>query len=91
MGARGKNFYNELVRRYGYEADAARIQDLYLAGKKSEAAFAVPDALVDEVALCGPRERIRDQLAKWKDAGLRTLICATGDVQAIRTMAELCL
>ncbi|MBI2015549.1 MAG: LLM class F420-dependent oxidoreductase, partial [Candidatus Rokubacteria bacterium] len=60
MGARRRNFYNELVCRYGYEAAARTIQDLYLAGRKAEAEAAVPDALVDDVALCGPRERIRD-------------------------------
>jgi F420-dependent oxidoreductase-like protein len=91
MGARGKNFYNELVRRYGYEEAADRIQDLYLAGRKDEAAAAVPDALVDEVALCGPRERIREHVSKWRAAGVDTLICATGDVEAVRTMAELVL
>ena len=91
MGARGKNFYHELACRYGYEAAAARIQDLYLAGRKDEAAGAVPDALVDEVALCGPRERIRERLPAWKAAGVTTLICHTTDPAAIRTMAELAL
>jgi F420-dependent oxidoreductase-like protein len=91
MGARGKNFYHELACRYGYEAAAARIQDLYLAGRKDEAAGAVPDALVDEVALCGPRERIRERLLAWKAAGVTTLICHTTDPAAIRTMAELAL
>ncbi len=91
MGARGKNFYNELVRRYGYEDAATRIQDLYLAGKKDEAAAAVPDALVDEVALCGPRERIRERLGVWKEAGVTTLICGVGQPEALRTMAELVL
>ena len=63
MGARGRNFYNDLARRYGYEEAAGRIQELYLAGRKDEAEAAVPDALVDEVALCGPPERIRERLA----------------------------
>ena len=58
MGARGTNFYNGLARAYGYEAEAREIQDLYLDGKQRDAAAAVPDALVDEVALVGPRERI---------------------------------
>src|SRR5215813_3815534 len=75
MGARGRNFYNDLACRYGYEAAARTIQDLYLAGKKEEAIAAVPDALVDEVALCGPRERIRSLLGAWHDAGVTTLIC----------------
>ncbi len=91
MGARGKNFYNALVSRYGYEAEAKRIQDLYLAGKKDEAAAAVPDALVDEVALCGPRERIKERLAAWRSSGVTTMICAARQVEAVRTMAELVL
>src|SRR6266446_22519 len=90
MGARGKNFYNELARRYGYEDAATTIQDLYLGGKKAEAEAAVPDALVDEVALCGPRERIRDLVAEWKSAGITTLMLR-GDLTAVRTMAELAL
>ena len=91
MGARGRNFYFDLACRYGYEAAARRVQDLYLAGRKDEAAAAVPDALVDEVALCGPRERIRDRLAAWREAGVTTLICATRQPEALRTMAELVL
>src|SRR5437868_4543804 len=80
MGARGKNFYNDLARRYGYEEEAVRIQDLYLSGKKSEAIAAVPDELVDEVALCGPRERIKDQLAIWRESGVKTLICGASNL-----------
>ena len=89
MGARGKNFYNDLARRYGYEAEAARIQDLYLEGRKKEAVVTVPDALADEVALCGPRERIAERIEAWKDAGVTTLICMVRDEHALRTMAEL--
>ena len=91
MGARGKNFYNELVCRYGYEVEAKRIQDLYLAGKKEEATAAVPDALVDEVALCGPREWIRDRLAAWTQSGVTTMICGARQIEAVRVMAELVL
>jgi F420-dependent oxidoreductase-like protein len=91
MGARGRNFYNELVSRYGYEAAARRIQDLYLAGRKEEAAAAVPDALVDEVALCGPRERIRERVAAWRASGVTTMICGARQVEALRVMAELVL
>lgn len=90
MGARGRNFYADVVRRYGYEDAAARIQDLYLAGKKAEAQAAVPDALVDEIALCGPRERIRERLTEWTESGVTTLMIA-GNVEAVRTMAELVL
>jgi len=91
MGAQGRNFYFDLASRYGYEAEAARIQELYLAGRRPEAEAAVPDALVDEVALCGPPERIRDRLALWREAGVTTLICGTGQAEAIRLMAELVL
>jgi F420-dependent oxidoreductase-like protein len=91
MGARGRNFYNDLVRRYGYEEAATRVQDLYLAGRREEAAAAVPDALVDEVALCGPRERIAERLSVWKASGITTMICATQGVEALRMMAELVL
>ena len=90
MGARGRNFYNDIARRYGYEDAAKRIQDLYLGGKKDEAAASVPDALVDEVALCGPPARIREQLAEWKASGATTIM-VSGDITAIRTMAEMAL
>jgi len=88
MGARGRNFYTELVKRYGYEEEAGQIQDLYLDGHKGEAAAAVPDALVDEVALVGPPERIRDRLAAWREAGVTTLIATTLQIDAVRALAD---
>jgi F420-dependent oxidoreductase-like protein len=91
MGAKGRNFYNDLVCRYGYEGPAHDIQDLYLAGKKREAEALVPDALVDEVALCGPKERIAELLEPWKRSRVTTLICGTTQSEAMRVMAELCL
>ncbi|HEY6401743.1 MAG TPA: LLM class F420-dependent oxidoreductase [Blastocatellia bacterium] len=91
MGAREKNFYFNLACRYGYEEAANRIQDLYLAGKKLEAVTVVPDELVDEIALCGPRERISDRLAAWKECGITTLICGASDINTLRVMAELAL
>ena len=91
MGARGKNFYNDLVCRYGYEEEAARIQDLYLGGKKLEAAAAVPDALVDEVALVGSRDEIAARLDAWRECGVTTLIVQSHDLNTLRTMAELVL
>jgi alkanesulfonate monooxygenase SsuD/methylene tetrahydromethanopterin reductase-like flavin-dependent oxidoreductase (luciferase family) len=91
MGARGANFYNALVRRYGFEAEAERIQQLYLDGKQRDAIAAVPDELIDEVALVGPPERIRDRLDAWRDAGVTTLLVGTPDVNALRTVAELTL
>jgi F420-dependent oxidoreductase-like protein len=90
MGARGRNFYNDVARRYGYEEAAERVQALYLSGRKEDAAAAVPDALVDEVALCGPRERIRERLTEWTGAGVTTLMVA-GDQRAVRLLAELVL
>jgi F420-dependent oxidoreductase-like protein len=89
MGARGKNFYNDLASRYGYEAEAKEIQDLYLDGKKREAAAAVPDAFVDEVALVGAKERIADRLDAWRESGVSTLIVSTVQPEAVRTLAEL--
>ena len=68
MGARGKNFYNSLFARYGYEDEAREIQDLFLDGKQRDAAAKVPDAFVDDVALVGPRERIADRLAAWRES-----------------------
>ena len=88
MGARGKNFYNDLACRYGFEAEAKKIQDLYLEGKKDEAATTVPDELADEVALVGPPARIKDRLAAWRESGIQTLICATMQVEAVRLLAE---
>jgi F420-dependent oxidoreductase-like protein len=88
MGARGKNFYNDLARRYGYEAAAKEIQDLYLGGKKNEAIAAVPDDLADEISLCGPKERIRDRIAEWRECGITTMILALQQVEAMRTVAE---
>ncbi|GLY69430.1 LLM class F420-dependent oxidoreductase [Amycolatopsis taiwanensis] len=73
MGARGKNFYNELACRYGYEAEAKQIQDLYLDGKKEEAAAAVPADLLNAMSLVGPREHVKERLAAFAEAGVTTL------------------
>jgi F420-dependent oxidoreductase-like protein len=89
MGARGKNFYYDLAVRYGYQPAATKIQELYLAGNRLEAVAAVPDELVDEVALCGPKERIRDQLLIWKDCPVATLNLLISDLAGLRTIAEL--
>ncbi len=91
MGARGRNFYHDLACRYGYEEAANRIQDLYLAGRKEEATAAVPDALVDEVSLIGPREAIRDRLEVWRESRATALAVASLDVHTLRTIAELAL
>jgi alkanesulfonate monooxygenase SsuD/methylene tetrahydromethanopterin reductase-like flavin-dependent oxidoreductase (luciferase family) len=89
MGAKGRNFYNDLARRYGFEKEAETIQDLYLSGKKMEATMAVPDDLVDEVCLVGPKERIRDRLDAWKDAGVGTLIVGSSDPNTLEALADL--
>ncbi len=91
MGARGKNFYNDLACRYGYEAEAKRIQDLYLARNKRDAAVAVPDAFVDEVALVGPKERIAERVEAWRESGATTLLAATRQPEALRALAEILL
>lgn len=89
MGARDKNFYNEYIRRVGYEAEAIHIQNLYLDGKRNEAIAAVPDALVDALHLVGPAERIRDRFQAWKESKVGTLIIGAQQIEAIRLMAEL--
>jgi len=89
MGAKGKNFYTRLAERYGYANAAAAIQDLYLSGKKNEAIAAVPDALVDEVALVGDGARIADRLAAFRDCGVDTLILQARQPEALRLLAEL--
>ena len=91
MGAKGQNYYTALVSRYGYEREAREIQELYLGGKKMEAIAAVPDALVDEVALVGPRDRIADRLDAWKESPVTTLLIQAHDPATLRTMAELLL
>jgi F420-dependent oxidoreductase-like protein len=74
MGSRDKNFYNALVRRYGFEEAADEVQELYLSGKKDEAAAALPVELIDTTSLCGPRERVAERLSVYRDAGVGTLV-----------------
>jgi F420-dependent oxidoreductase-like protein len=92
MGARNKNFYNDLAKRLGYEEAAVKIQDLFLDGKKMEAAAAVPDELVDAVHLVGPKERIRERLQAWKEAGkkgwVETMQLGTPQPEALELLAE---
>jgi hypothetical protein len=84
MGARGANFHFEVFARMGYEAEALHIQDLYLAGKKQEAAAAVPLSMVEDVALVGPVDKIRDELARWKETCLTTML-VSGPAEVLRT------
>jgi F420-dependent oxidoreductase-like protein len=92
MGARDKNFYNDYAKRLGYEDAAVKIQDLFLSGDKGAAAAAVPDALVDDVALVGPEDRIRDRLQAWKEAGKKghvgSLLAGGASIEAQRVLAE---
>jgi F420-dependent oxidoreductase-like protein len=95
MGSRERNFYNQLVQRYGFEDAAREIQDLYLDGKKDEAAAAVPAELIDTVALVGPRDRVRERLEVYREAGVGTLIAAPVAIEPaegrkmVRELAEM--
>jgi F420-dependent oxidoreductase-like protein len=73
MGSRNQNFYNQLVQRYGFEDAAREVQDLYLEGKKDQAAAALPDDLIDRVSIVGPKDVVRERIAKYRDAGVGTL------------------
>ncbi len=90
MGAKEMNFHFDVFARMGYEDVAHKVQDLYLDGRKDEAAAAIPTSLVEEVALIGPVEKIRDDLGAWRESMATTLLIA-GDVGTMRTMAELVL
>jgi F420-dependent oxidoreductase-like protein len=88
MGARGTNFYNELFARYGYEAEAREIQDLYLAGNKRDAAAKVPDSFVDEVALVGPKERLAERVGAWRESARRDRAVRPSDFVALSHLAH---
>jgi F420-dependent oxidoreductase-like protein len=95
MGSRKQNFYNALVRRYGFEEAADEVQELYLGGKKEEAMAALPAELIDITSLCGSRERIAERLELYRDAGVGTLVVSPTSfspdqrVATLRTLAEL--
>jgi F420-dependent oxidoreductase-like protein len=95
MGSRDQNFYNKLVQRYGFEAAAEEVQNLYLDGRKDEAAAAIPAELIDMVSLCGPRDVVRDRLAAFREAGVGTLMItpmawtAADRIEQLRAIAEL--
>lgn len=92
MGARDQNFYNDYCKRLGYPDAAAEIQDLFLGGKRAEAVAAVPDKLVDEVALVGPKERILDRLDAWKEAGKKkhvgSMLVGKTSKETLQVLAE---
>jgi F420-dependent oxidoreductase-like protein len=92
MGSRSKNFYNQLVQRYGFEEAAGKIQNHYLNGRRQEAAAAIPVELIDLVTMCGPRDRVRERIEVYRQAGVGTLIVSAMayDVeQRKRTIREL--
>jgi alkanesulfonate monooxygenase SsuD/methylene tetrahydromethanopterin reductase-like flavin-dependent oxidoreductase (luciferase family) len=90
MGAKGENFHANVAIRMGYEKEVTEIQDLYLAGKKEEAGAKIPASLMEELALVGSKEKIRDDLAKWRES-LVTTIGISGDAETLRAAAELVL
>jgi F420-dependent oxidoreductase-like protein len=95
MGSKKQNFYNALMRRYGYEDAAEEVQNLYLDGKKEEAAAALPGELIDKVSLCGPKDRIKERLELYREAGVGTLMItpmawtAEGRSEMMRAVADL--
>jgi F420-dependent oxidoreductase-like protein len=90
MGARKANFHADVARRMGYDAEVDQIQELYLSGKKDEAAAAVPTELIEQIALIGPVDKIRHDLDAWHES-LATTLLISGDAGTLRTMAELVL
>ena len=90
MGARGANFHFEVFARMGYEDVALKVQDLYLAGKKAEAAAAIPLSMVEDVALVGPVDKIRGELDKWRETCITTFL-VSGPKQVLPMYAELIL
>ncbi|MDQ3672099.1 MAG: LLM class F420-dependent oxidoreductase [Actinomycetota bacterium] len=91
MGARGKNFYNDLFARYGYEGEAKEIQDLYLNGSKRDAEAKIPNSFIDQVALVGPKERIAERVEAWRESGATSLLVSTQQPEALRALAEIAL
>ncbi len=91
MGAKKRNFHMELMSRMGFEAEAEKIQELFLEGKREEAVRMVPDEFADEISLVGPVERIRERLEAWKETPVTTLLLLGPTRDTLRTMAELVL
>ena len=89
MGAKGRNFHNEMVSKYGYADVAVEIQDLYLAGRKQDATALVPDELCDEISLCGPPARIRERFGAWRQAGVKTMMVQSSQPEALALMADI--
>lgn len=88
MGARSRNFYNQLFRRYGFEAEAELIQDLYLAGRKDEAAAAVPQEFLDATSLIGPESFVRERVEAYRAAGVTVLNVSAAGPDAVATLEK---
>jgi F420-dependent oxidoreductase-like protein len=91
MGAKDRNFHTELMGRMGLEAEARKIQDLFLAGKKDEAVQAVPSSFADEISLVGPIDRVKDRLQAWRETPVTSLLVNARNEQQIQQMAEIVL
>ena len=91
MGSKGANFHKDLFCRMGYEAEAEKIQQLFMEGKKAEAIAVIPDEFADSVSLVGPKERIKERLEAWRDSKVTTLLIATTEKEQLRDVAELVL
>ncbi|USQ88019.1 LLM class F420-dependent oxidoreductase [Streptomyces phaeoluteigriseus] len=89
MGHARRNFHADLMARMGYEEEARRIQELFLAGRREDAVLAVPDAFADEISLVGPRERIAERLERWREGPVTDLLALTPDPHTLRVLAEL--
>jgi F420-dependent oxidoreductase-like protein len=95
MGSRERNFYNQLVTRYGYGDAAQEVQELYLSGRQAGAMAAIPDDLIDKVALTGPKDRVKDRIDAYRDAGVKTLLVTPAAasqedrLRMIRDLAEI--
>jgi alkanesulfonate monooxygenase SsuD/methylene tetrahydromethanopterin reductase-like flavin-dependent oxidoreductase (luciferase family) len=88
MGAKSFNVHKDHIGRMGFEAEADKIQELFLSGRRDQAIAAVPDELADEISLCGSKERIRDRLAAWNDSPVTMLNIGSGDEDTLRFFAE---
>ena len=89
MGAKDTNFHKDLFARMGYEAEADKIQQLFMEGDRDAAANVVPDDLADSLALIGPKDRIKDRMQAWRDSRVTTMLVATFDKDMLRTISEL--
>ena len=91
MGAKGQNYHTKLMARMGFEDEAYKIQDLFMAGKRDEAIAAVPDDFADEISLVGPASRIRERLDVWRSSPVTTLLISGRDAAQLKQVADLVL